>query len=385
VSSAIALSWGLRVAAAAAAGLLTAGLLVARLDAGGVVYPSANVNAVWGLSGTLDECVDIFRGVRGIAFFGDSLAQRLDVSEEAEATPLRMEAELRRRLGPSDEIAVCNITHSGVTVWSLYYLADRIVKLNPEVVVVEFNLFNFSAEWLARDRKDLAVFLPASRIAEVARLPMDEVGLATDEWLFHRTVVELGFFERWMSVQHEQVRFAGQYWRLADRVQMAATGRKLELHDGHTWSEMMERFEPGRPRASAAYAKKLFGRALGEVSGSSPALIMLDVVLRRFVAEGITVLVYVPPYNLEHLRRLEVTDGKSLERTVAVVEGVARGAGASFLDLHEALPDAYFRDHMDHLSEAPANDGHLEVGRRLAAALAAVLGAPHDGSGRDAL
>jgi hypothetical protein len=97
---------------------------------------------------------------------------------------------------------------------------------------------------------------------------------------------------------------------------------------------------------------------------------MLAATLHRFQAAGIHTLVYVPPYNLDHLNSLGVLDGSHLDETIGRVRAVTERSGAMFVDLHALLPDASFRDSMDHLSQAAGVNGHDKVAQHIAAALA---------------
>jgi putative intracellular protease/amidase len=82
------------------------------------------------------------------------------------------------------------------------------------------------------------------------------------------------------------------------------------------------------------------------------------------------VLVYIPPYNVEHLRELGLLEGSRLAETIARVREVAERHGARFHDAHDLLGDAYFRDATDHTFDSGEWNGHQALAAELARAMA---------------
>ncbi len=127
---------------------------------------------------------------------------------------------------------------------------------------------------------------------------------------------------------------------------------------------------PGRPnRFSARRLSVVYGQALAGVDSDHPVLLLFGAALRTFTQAGIRVLVYVVPVNVEHLRRVGLESQGGLARTVEAVRRVAKGAGADFLDLHDFLPDAAFRDPSGHFTYDGEIDGATLVAERIARAL----------------
>jgi len=236
--------------------------------------------------------------------------------------------------------------------------------------VIEFNLYNFSAFWERRDRKILAAMLDLSRLAEVLALPTSVASQATDQWIFDRLLLRGGWMSTWERVQREQARCLEGYWVLADRAQGLVGPAKLSLRSQNRIREMAENILPGSNRASLKYSRTLLGQALTGIEEDHAALRMFEATLHRLHSAGIRTMVYVPPYNVDHLNSLGVLEGSRLEETIGHVRAVAERGGATFLDLHALLPDDHFRDSMDHLNESVETDGHDKVAERLAASLA---------------
>jgi hypothetical protein len=57
---------------------------------------------------------------------------------------------------------------------------------------------------------------------------------------------------------------------------------------------------------------------------------------------------------------------EGLDRTLAQIAAVVGRRGASFVDLHDALPDAAFRDYLDHYVDGPDLQGSRLIAERLA-------------------
>jgi hypothetical protein len=326
-------------------------------------------------SRTFDEADAEVRPKFTVVFFGDSLALPENILRRVTAVPMQFRRELggmMRNAGAGEpaDLRLFPITYSGLSLWTLYYMTDRIVRLRPDFVVVEFNLYNFEKFWRLRDRKILAAMLPLTRFPEVLGLPMGEAGLAIDEWIFGRAALKLGALPWWDEIQHAQARATQSYWRLGDSCQQIVGPPKLAFRERHFLLEMTETKDPATNRSTRGYARMLLGRSLDGIAPDEPVLEMLSASLQRLRTAGIPVLVYVPPYNVDHLHRLGLLQGSRLEETIRRVREVAEKGGARFADIHALLADRHFRDAMDHLNESSAADGHRILARRLGAAMA---------------
>jgi hypothetical protein len=105
---------------------------------------------------------------------------------------------------------------------------------------------------------------------------------------------------------------------------------------------------------------------LDGVGPDHPVIQVLAATLRVFREAGIPTLVFTIPINVEFMDSVSSYDSARLARTIRSVRQAARDGGAGYLDLHELLPDAGFRDAPGHL----AYEGDIDGPRRLAVALA---------------
>lgn len=367
--------WGLRgLLACAVAALMTIGVL-RTVDLLTLVYPPVQGDALRALYNTSEEAAAAKPGPLRLVYFGDSLSQPEDMSRAADAIPPRLRAHIgaalgKAGLGNEQDVQLVPFVYSGLSQWSLYYIADRMVALRPDLAVIEFNLYNFGPFWRGRERKILAALLDLRRLPEVLTLPTSAAGLATDEWIFHNLLLNSGLLPRWHTIQREQARCAESYWSLADKAQQILGFPELAIRSQNRIFDLADKRQPDRKRATPGYARLLLGKALTGVAEDDAALRVLDAAVRRFVSAGIDTLVFIPPYNVEHLKSLGLLEGAHYEDAIAHVGAVAERAGAKFLDLHAMFPDEYFRDFMDHLKESDQTKGHDKVAERLAAALA---------------
>ena len=370
-----AIQWGGRLVLACLVAVMVASAALEGVDAMAVPYSPVQVDALAAIDSTLKTARKTQPMPLRIAFFGDSLAQTKNAfADFSRSTPPRIIAHLgslldEKRPGLGKSVQLVPVIYSGLSQWSYFYVHDQVIETRPAFAVIEFNLYNFSSFWRGRDRKILAALLELSFLPQVMALPTGSAGLATDEWFFGRALVEAELVDPWRRTQREQARFASAYWQATHAVQRSAAGRDLGMLKQHTLSKLGRDVVAGSNRASAAYSRMLLGATLSGVTEDDAALRMFDAVLDAFARAGIRTVVYIPPYNLDHLKKTGVLPDPDFEGAIEKVQSVAHRNGARLVDLHAKLPDRYFRDQMDHLEERPEVDGHDEIARSLAEAM----------------
>lgn len=283
-----------------------------------------------------------------VVLLGDSLTQGGSPAH-LNMLPGELESALRRGVVPRADLGFWSLAYSGLSVYSFYFMSDRISELHPEVVVLEFNLSNLSEWWARRERVELASWLPASQWSAAALLPLARVGVSADRLIFGRLVIGAGLLPAWHWLQREQGRVASAYWSFGDWAQRSVFGDDLVFRTLIAMRTLLEALYGHEHRASAQWARTMLGPALDGVTPDHPALVMLAAAIDQFRSEDSDVIVYVPPHNVAHLARIGMLDGSHLSETLQVIRSVVETHGGSFLDLHDRLPDRAFRDHMDHL------------------------------------
>jgi hypothetical protein len=256
---------------------------------------------------------------------------------------------------------------SGLTIYSYYFMCDRIIELDPEEVVLQFNLFWLSEGWHRWvDRTVFAAWLPFAWWRDAVTLPLHVTSLTIDRWILYRAILKLGLLDVWHRVQREQVRLAEAYWNLATKIQNTAESPDgIEFRQLHSLLRGARQIDE-RNRATPLLARRLFTEAGDGIGEDHFSLLVLDAMLRRLEDADIPVLVYVPPHNIEHLEEIGFLERHGLDRTLAAIEAVAQRRGARFADLHDAFRDAAFRDYLDHYVESPDWEGSRMVAEKLA-------------------
>jgi hypothetical protein len=368
--------WLLRVVAAAATAYATA-MGIAHLhgeDAQSATF--VQTVALGAIDKTLTIPAEAARPRFSVLYFGDSLAMvEAPVRNSNRAVTYLLRQELENTMvaagaGQPGDLRLIPITHSGLSVWSLYYMADRIAALRPDFVVLEFNLYNFSRFWQKRDRKILGALLPLKRLPEMLTLPTGDTGLAMDEWGFSKLVLATGTLPWWERVQREQERATNAYWSWSDRLQQWTGKEKLEFRLLNYMEAMAKTQDPVTKRSTLEYSRKLFGPSLSGIDTGNSTFRMFSTALARLESAGIPVLIYVPPYNLDHLGQLGLLEGSRLAESIQLAREVSEQHGALFVDAHALFDDTHFRDAMDHLNENEAVDGHKALALHLAQAMA---------------
>jgi hypothetical protein len=356
------------VLAFAAAGALTTALALLVLDRGDQPYKQITLSQLRVLENVLARAAPASSGTDRIVFLGDSLSVGpLGFLNSKGWVSTHLGGLVNAGIEHPRRVSMVPIIGSGLSVYSYYFMSDRIIEFVPDAVVVQFNLFWLSEHWhRSLDRTVMAAWLPLSWWREAVALPLHLTTLTTDRWILYRSLQELGLFDLWYQVQREQARLPDAYWNLATWIQESARSPAgLDFRKDHKW-RIAVRHRDKRNRATPLAARQQFEPALNGIEGDHFALRVLDALLGRLENAGIPVLVYLPPHNVEHLETLGLMNREGLDTTVARIEAVVRRRGASFVDLHDQLPDAAFRDYLDHY----VDDSELEGSRLIAEQLA---------------
>lgn len=371
--------WVLRIVLAAAAATTTWIGFLAAVDLVTTKSPAVQTEALRVLDAAFTEASFTPRRALNVVFFGDSLTMPENIANMPQSTPGRLFTRLGLALaatnhGDKRSIQITRIIYSGLSQWSLYYMASRMAGLLPDIAILEFNLYNFSAAWRHRDRTILSAFLETRRFPRALSLPLGSAGFATDAWLFHRALLLGGWLPLWEQVEHDQARSAEAYWLLSDKAGKIVDPPMFTMRELHRLLERQRQTidskVPGGGRATEMYARRLLGKTLTGVDESDEAMQMLAASLDVLAARGASIFVYIPPYNVEHLRNLGVLQGSRFEETIDVVRRVTESRGARFVDLHGIFRDESFRDNMDHLNEQAQTDNHDMVAEHLTGVVA---------------
>lgn len=262
------------------------------------------------------------------------------------------------------ETQVRSLGFSGMNPFDYYYLSEPIRRTDADRIVMNVNLAVFSEPSRAYySRPELAGWIPPRRWAQAALLPLHWQGLTFDELILRSAVVELGLWELWYAFVRQGVRLEKAYQDLSVRAQ----GRKQSFRGPFTQQMLWILAENGRlttPNGPEELRVR-YGVALDGVAPDHPILHLLGAAVAEYVASGIAVTVYVGPIDLDAIDREGLSDGPGLGESIERIGAAVEAAGGHFVDLHDLLPSAAFRDPAGHL----AGKGPVRVARALARAI----------------
>jgi hypothetical protein len=254
----------------------------------------------------------------------------------------------------------------GISSVEYYPFTDRMAALEPDAVVYGFNLMSLSERWRDRwARTEPMGWVPKGELLNAAREPLHWWGVTFDRLLMYAGLVRLELAEPWYRYRREQV-------RAGDGI------RDLRVAMQARFENVAGPVAPlGLPNSPLPYAagdssrynfdtlRTEYAAAFDGLDADYPPLQLFDEVLGTFSRREIPVVVYVVPVNMEYMRSLGVVDEDGLTHTVETISAIARANGAWFVDLHDLLPDAGFRDAAGHFAYEGSYDGPLMVARRL--------------------
>jgi hypothetical protein len=310
-----------------------------------------------------------------IAFLGDSIS--ISMREGARRVP----AAIRRNLVARDErFELRSLAGLGATPFDYYFLADMIAAAGPDQVVLAFSLQSLGHSFdQGRDR--LSGWVAPRRVPSVALAPIHAIGLTIDDLLMNVAIVNARAGEMWRQLLIAQARMGVARKALADELgtRIGGDGPQNFAFARHMAQSKRSRIRGGT-RYAASRERTHYGAALTGLPADHPVLSVLADTLRAFADAGIETLVYVNPINVEHLSALGLLEGSGLSDSLATLEAVVRGAGGDYVDLHDLLPDAAFRDAAGHLGTAEWVDAPERIAAAVAPHIVARAGRVRTGS-----
>lgn len=254
-------------------------------------------------------------------FVGDSLWQ---VRKGGIPAPASIRSMLRKK---EPGTIVKSLSIAGATIFSYYFLSERIATLEPDRLVLGINLHAFGRD-PEREQKELAAFLPPSRWAEAAQLPLELVHLSAAEVVSSHLALRLDLLPERLWLQGVQVRFGLRVSQLAMSVNerhgssgsFAALRKKRNKHSA---------MKLGVRRLTATAARSRLGGSMAGLEADEPRLQILDQILARFRETGARILLVVQPINIDHLKRPGVYDPAGIERSVQLLGEAASPRASS--------------------------------------------------------
>jgi hypothetical protein len=267
-----------------------------------------------------------------------------------------------------DAPPLVNLALLGLSYFEYYPFADRIASLEPGAIVVAFNLQWLSDAWRnMMSRPEVFGWLPPRDLPDAFALPLYRWSITADRLLLYTGLVQAGLVEPWYRYRLQQVRTGSAVnlvrAKLQDRMKNWAGGTGgqatgLPPQPPAGTKERPNRFNP-------RFVDRLYGAAFSGIDRDYPPLQIFAALIDRFGRNGIPVIVYIVPANMEYMRSLGLVDEKGLAETIDTLSTLVYESGGILVDLHELLPDQAFRDATGHFTHEGEYDGPQLVASRL--------------------
>lgn len=336
--------------------------------------PPTNLDLVGLLDDWRAAVADVARepGRQPVALIGDSLIMPSSRQETNDSTTVAnaLDRHLRTR---RPELRIVPLRWGGLGPTEVYYLADEIAGSGVREAIITLNLAALSPDWAIRlNRSELSGWVSTRRVPATLVLPLHRVGLSADRFLWYHALRALGWEDAWHRLVQFQVRAKSAPQRIADAIGKQ-TGADAERR--HTLQRIKAAVDrdtmPGGERLNRNGVLAKYETVLAGIAADLAPLQFLVSALDVLRDAGIRTTVVAMPVNLEHWRKVgALADEAGLARTLSTVRRRVSAAGASFVDLHDLLPDDAFRDKSDHFTDAGPDNGT----QRVAAAMGAALG-----------
>ena len=292
-----------------------------------------------------------------IAFMGDSTA---DPPVRINSLPFRLNERLSswRTGGPPAEVYSLAAPALGSVTY--HFLAPDIIAAEPDLIVWQVAFAHTNSYWLrGNTHHEFAGQLSILDLADLALLPIHHLDLSADDLLEYKLLMAPGLRSLWAWTVEEQSRVQ----KARNALEKGLVGEESigpELGFGRMEAlnqngRQLVRIE-GRARFAGKRAIHQQGEGLRGLRPDHVVARILGKTLALFRDAEIPVVIYLNPINIEYLRSIGVVDEDLLRTSVETYRSVAAEYGATFIDFHDALPDASFVDAQGHFHRTEAFD-----------------------------
>lgn len=244
-----------------------------------------------------------------------------------------------------DALRATTVSGGGWGAYRQFIHAALVLDAQPDLVMLSFNMRALSPWWTGYIASDEARFIGPAHIPRAFFLPLQRVGITADQLIYLVAVRQSPFYEPWKSMRALQNAMNRAREDLGARLSAAAATEVLLAP-----SDWLLDFPIGD-------TKRALVGAFAGATPEHPMLKMLDASVRAFRRAGVSVVVFVMPVNLERYEDAGLLDQDGLARSLASVEEVALGAGATFSKMHDRFDRARFADLVGHLDSRGENSG----------------------------
>jgi hypothetical protein len=338
-------------------GLFAAGALALIYRGGNLIHPALPSLGIWTVIQMGYELAEVEAeaaddSIATVLFLGDSTVMAYPAGHTLFEY---LQAELDQTRLDGRDVRVRSVAAQGMTPGNFYLALDGIMRAQPDVVLIALNL-GVIRSYLPSvlRRPELAGWMYADRLPRALfQLPLHHYGVTADQLLLHQLIVRSGRAEQWFVQRREQARVGHFRGRLQSMLAQTLPGNG-------------RRFNQDR-------ANEFFGLSMRGLDAEHFTMRVLSAMVEELQDAGVSVLLYVVPTNIEHLREVGIYDEEGLRTTLSRFETLANRYGAAFADYHDLLPDSAYRDAFGHLYHAEPLNGPQLLAERMAPDVSATL------------
>ena len=292
-----------------------------------------------------------------IAFLGDSTVHS---AVKKNSLPFLLGQRLENWNPGGSPAKVYSMASPALGSISFHFLARDIIAARPDLIVWQVAFSHTNDYWLrGNTHHEFSGRLSMRDLIELSVLPIHQLDLSFDDLLAYKFLANPGMRPIWLSLIKEQSRV--QRARAAFEQTLPGKGGKSpeRLFTGiqglNVLADQLVEVD-GRPRYSSEWAVDRLGEGL---KGINPDHILLQILVKSLVLfreAEIPVVIYLSPINIEYLRSIEMVNANLLRTSIETYRSVANDHAAEFVDLHDVLPDASFRDAQGHFHRTETFD-----------------------------
>ena len=290
-------------------------------------------------------------------------------------SPVSLAAALRRkmalRFGGSNRLSLQAYSGPGLGPRVFYFMADEVIATNPDLVVWELSFTHFSKHWNRASMEEFSGWLQLTSNLSGLITALEASHVTFDRIFLYQGLVDTGLIEPWRNLKNEQSRVGKLLSQLSVWTEeLTGSDAQRQFQNAASAAQRSKSRLPGKhDRLNLDGARTIFGAALQPLEADHSSLSVISKTLERFYENGIPVVVYLNPVNVDNLSATEATEPEILKANAELLREIVEAEGASFFDYHDLLRDEHFGDAAGHFNKQKQNRATNTLAKKLCGAV----------------